>query len=756
MQPAGNKDARNKIVRDGWSRSLTAKPANLMSPELGTLVTLGNLEDDFAAVSQADWVLEAVVENLKVKQELMRRIDAARNPHSIISTNTSGIPIRAISEGRSDEFKRHFVGTHFFNPPRYLKLLEVIPGAETDKEVVEFITRFGEQRLGKGVVICKDTPNFIGNRVFFGTATFGINYILEHGYSVDEVDALTGPLIGRPKTATFRLADLVGIDVWEHVGNNLGPAIPHDALGQQYLAAEKPKALLHGMTERNWLGNKTKVGFYKEMRKDGGSKEFWPLDLATMQHIPPTKPRFESVGKAKDTEALGERLEIMLAEKDRAAELVRALTFQSLQYASSLLPEVADTPKPVDDAVRWGFGHEAGPFELWDMLGVRETAGQMKAAGYPPAAWVDTMLQSNLESFYEYQDGIKCAAYDVNQNKYVDRARQAAAVTLKGTKVISRNAGATLHDMGDGVACVEFHTKVNALDDDIFSMIETGLDRAQQDFDALVIGNEASDFCAGGANIFMVVVAAQQGMWDTLDSAARKLQNLNMRMRYFPKPVVVAPFGRVLGGGCEIVLHGSRVVAAAETYIGLVELGAGIIPAGGGTKEILRRMVSPAMRTENADVLPFLQRAFLQIGQAKVSTSAAEARQMAILRDPDRVVMNGDYLLAEAKREALHMAASGYQAPAPEPVYAAGRDMLAALRVGSFMFKEGGYISEYDRHLAGKLAYVMCGGELTRPQWVSEQYVLDLEREAFLSLCGEEKTQARMWSLLQSGKPLRN
>ena len=398
-------------------------------------------------------------------------------------------------------------------------------------------------------MICKDTPNFIGNRVFFGTATFGINYILEHGYSVDEVDALTGPLIGRPKTATFRLADLVGIDVWEHVGNNLGPAIPHDVLGQQYLAAEKPKALLHGMTERNWLGNKTKVGFYKEMRKDGGSKEFWPLDLATMQHIPPTKPRFESVGKAKDTEALGERLKIMLAEKDRAAELVRALTFQSLQYASSLLPEVADTPKPVDDAVRWGFGHEAGPFELWDMLGVRETAGQMKAAGYPPAAWVDTMLQSNLETFYEYQDGIKCAAYDVNQNKYVDLARQAAAVTLKGTKVMSRNAGATLHDMGDGVACVEFHTKVNALDDDIFSMIETGLDRVQQDFDALVIGNEASDFCAGGANIFMVVVAAQQGMWDTLDSAARKLQNLNMRMRYFPKPVVVAPFGRVLGGG---------------------------------------------------------------------------------------------------------------------------------------------------------------------------------------------------------------
>ncbi len=406
--------------------------------------------------------------------------------------------------------------------------------------------------------------------------------------------------------------------------------------------------------------------------------------------------------------------------------------------------------------MRWGFSHEAGPFEMWDMLGVRETGAAMKGAGYAPAPWVDEMLDSGAESFYQYSNGEKSAVYDVKGKNYVEIPSIRGAVTLKRTGIISKNAGATLHDLGDGAACVEFHTKVNALDEDIFSMIESGLDCVEQDFDALIIGNEASDFCAGGANIFMVVMAAQQGMWDTLETAARRLQDLNMRMRYFPKPVVVAPFGRVLGGGCEIVMHGSRGVAAAETYIGLVELGAGIIPAGGGTKEILRRVVNPHMRTENAEILPFLQRAFMQIGQAKVATSALEARDMGILSPSDRVVMNRDHLLMEARREALHMAASNYKPPAPEQIYVAGRDMLAALRVGGFMFKEAGYISDYDRHIADKLAFVMCGGDLTRPQWVSEQYVLDLEREAFLSLCGEEKTQARMWSLLQTGKPLRN
>lgn len=756
--PAGDKAARNKIVTDGWDRCLKAKPANLMSSDLKTFVKLGNLEDDFAAVAEADWIIEAIVEDLKIKQSLMARIDAVRKPTGIVSTNTSGIPIKDIAEGRSKEFKKHFLGTHFFNPPRYLKLLEVIPTADTSKEVVEFIAWLGEHRLGKGVVFCKDTPNFIGNRLAFGTGAFGLNYILKNGYSVDEVDAVTGPLIGRPKTATFRLIDLVGIDVWDHVGRNLAPAIPYDKLAQEYLKAERPNALIKTMVERGWLGNKTKVGFYKEVQADG-KKEFWPLDLEKIEHIPPTKPRFESVGKAKDVEDLGERLKTLLEADDKAAQLVKALTYQGFQYASSLLPEVADTPRPIDDAIRWGFMHEAGPFETWDMLGVAETVKQMKSEGHPPAKWVEAMLKSGIESFYQYKNGNKVSVYDVVKQKYVKIKRPAEVVLLselKGTKkVISQNAGASLYDIGDGVALVEFHTKMNALDDDIMNMLVEAMDRAERDFVGLVIGSEAENFSAG-ANLFMMVVGAQQKMWDMLEAAVRKLQDLNMRMRYFPKPIVAAPAGLALGGGCEITMHAPRVVAAAETYIGLVELGAGVIPAGGGTKEIVRRIINPAMRTENAEVFPYMQRAFLQIGQAKVATSAEEARQMAIIGPQDRIVMNREHLLTEAKREVLHMAAAGYHPPAPEPIYAVGRDMLGALRIGAWTFAAGKYITEYDLHIAQKLAYVMCGGELSRPQWVSEQYILDLECEAILSLFGEEKTQARMWNLLQTGKPLRN
>jgi 3-hydroxyacyl-CoA dehydrogenase len=762
--PPDDKAARNKIVNEGWDRCLKARPANLMSAELKTLVKLGNLEDDFGAVAEADWIVEAIVENLKIKQDLMARINEVRRPTAIVSTNTSGIPVHDIAEGRSKEFKKHFLGTHFFNPPRYLKLLEIIPTKDTDQEVVEFISRFGEYRLGKGIVFCKDTPNFIGNRIFFGMSTFAMNYILENEYTVDEVDALTGPLIGHPKTATFRLADLVGLDVWEHVGRNLGPAIPHDKLGQQYLAQEKPKELLRALIERKWLGNKTRIGFYKEVRNADGKKEFWSLDFKTLEHVPPTKPRFDSVKAAKDVEVLGDRLKVLLEapSADKAAQLVKALTYQGFQYASSIIPEVADTVKPIDDAVRWGFMHEAGPFEMWDMLGVEETVKRMNAAGYPPAKWVNEMLEAGVESFYQYKhsspadkNGDKVGVYDVVLGSVVKLKKPEGAIILKQQKVVTQNAGATLRDMGDGVACLEFHTKMNSLDEDIMNMTVQTFDHLEKDFDGLVIGNKAENFSAG-ANLFMMVVGAQQGMWEMLDGAVRKLQDMNMRMRYSPRPVVVAPAGLTLGGGCEITMHASRVVAAAETYIGLVELGVGVIPAGAGTKEMLRRIVNPVMRIENADPLAALQKAFLQMGQAKVATSAEEARGMNILSPQDRIVLNRSQLLTEAKKEVLHMVASGYKPPAPELIYAAGRDALAAIRIGAWMFKEGQYITQYDHHVAGKLAYVMCGGELTRPQWVSEQYILDLEREAILSLFGEEKTQARMWSILQSGKPLRN
>jgi 3-hydroxyacyl-CoA dehydrogenase len=759
--PINDKAARNKIVNDGWERCLKARPANLMSPELKTLVRLGNLEDDFGAVAEADWVCEAIVENLPIKQDLMARIDAVRKPGGIVSTNTSGIPVAAIAEGRSEGFKQHFLGTHFFNPPRYLKLLEMIPTQDTNPEVVEFFSWFGEYRLGKGVVLCKDTPNFIGNRVAFGTGAFALDYILKNGYTVEEVDALTGPLIGRPKTATFRLIDLVGLDVWAHVGRNLAPLIPHDKLGQEYLKAEAPAKLMATMLERQWLGSKTKIGFYKEVRGADGknpqsaSREFWPLDLNTLEHVPPGKPRFDSVKNAKDVEELGNRLKALLGANDKAAELVRALTYQSFQYASSIIPEVADTVKPIDDAVRWGFMHEAGPFETWDMLGVRTTVEQMNGLGYTPAGWVSDMLEAGIEAFYQYENGEKVAVYDMVKKTYIGLKKPEGRIVLKQQTVVSRNPGASLHDLGDGVACLEFHTKLNTLDDDIMSMALEAMQRLETDFDGLVIGNEADNFSAG-ANLFMMVVGAQQGMWDLLEGAVRKLQDMNMRMRYSPKPVVVAPAGLTLGGGCEITMHASRVVAAAETYIGLVELGAGVIPAGGGTKEMLRRIVNPVMRIENAEPLAVLQRAFLQMGQAKVATSAEEARSMNILTPADRVVMNRDHLLTQAKKEVLHMVATGYKPPVPEPIYAAGRDALAAIRIGAWMFAEGNYITQYDHHIAGKLAYVMCGGDLTRGQWVSEQYILDLEREAILSLFGEEKTQARMWSLLQTGKPLRN
>ncbi|HJR81073.1 MAG TPA: 3-hydroxyacyl-CoA dehydrogenase/enoyl-CoA hydratase family protein [Anaerolineales bacterium] len=753
--PAGDKEARNKIVREGWEHCLTAKPANLMSADLKTLVKLGNLEDDFDAVSEADWVCEAIVENLTIKQDLMARIDQVRKPKGIVTTNTSGIPVSAIAEGRSEGFKKHFLGTHFFNPPRYLKLLEIIPMEDTEREVVEFFSWFGEHRLGKGVVLCKDTPNFIGNRVAFGTGAFALDFILKNDYTVDEVDAITGPLMGRPKTATFRLIDLVGLDVWDHVGRNLAPLIPHDKLGQEYLKAEAPNRLMSTMLERKWLGNKTKIGFYKEVREEDGRKEFWSLNLNTLEHVAPSKPRFDSVKAAKDIEGLGDRLKVLLAADDKAANLVKALTYQGFQYSSSIIPEVADTVKPIDDAVRWGFMHEAGPFETWDMLGVKETVQQMEAAGYSAAQWVHDMLAGGVESFYQYENGEKVGVYDASKRSYIGLKRPEGRIVLKQQRIVSQNSGATIRDMGDGVACLEFHTKMNALDEDIMSMALEAFDRLETDFDGLVIGNEAENFSAG-ANLFMMVVGAQQGMWDMLEAAVRKLQDMNMRMRYSPKPIVVAPAGLTLGGGCEITMHGSRVVAAAETYIGLVELGAGVIPAGGGSKEMLRRIVNPVMRIENAEPLAALQRAFLQMGQAKVATSAKEARSMDILSSADRIVLNRDHLLAQAKKEVLHMVASEYRPPAPESIYAAGRDALAAIRIGAWMFKEGHYITPYDHHIAGKLAYVMCGGELTRPQWVSEQYILDLEREAILSLFGEERTQARMWNILQTGKPLRN
>jgi 3-hydroxyacyl-CoA dehydrogenase len=750
---------RNRIVREGLERAIKARPADFFTKEHAARVTIGNLEDDFDSLAQADWIIEVIVENLNVKRQLMQRIEAKRSPYSIVSTNTSGIPVASIAEGFSEGFRQHFLGTHFFNPPRYLKLLEVIPTADTLPAVVEMVRQFGEYRLGKGVVLAKDTPNFIANRLAYGSAPFGLDYILEHGYTVEEVDAITGPVMGNPKTATFRLIDLVGIDVWDHVSKNLAPAIPDDELAQRYLQSERVNGLIETLVKRGSLGAKSKQGFYKEVRTPEGSKDFWPLNLQTLEYEAPKKVRFESIGKARDKENLGERLKILIAADDRAGELARVLTYQSLAYASLRIPEIADTPKPIDDAMRWGFGREAGPFETWDLLGVAETTQAMRQAGFPAAAWVDAMLAQGCTTFYETQAGSKTAVYNPASRAYQAIQRPPALVVLKeitsAGKTIQRNAGASLIDLGDGVACVEFHTKLNTLDMDIFNIIQAGMDLAETDFEGLVIGNDAETFSAG-ANLFLVVMAAQNVDWKLLEGLIKGMQGILTRARYFPRPIVAAPAGLAIGGGAEIIMSASRVVAAGELYTGMVEVGVGVIPAGTGTKEHLRRILNPAMRTPNVEPLPILQRIFEQIGLAKVATSAEEARQFGILSACDRVVMNRELLLSEAKKEVLHMAATGYQPPLPEKIYAAGRDALAAMRVGLYMMKEGGYITEYESHIAGKLAYIMTGGELSAPAWVDEQYILDLECEAFLSLCGEEKTRQRMWNMLNTGKPLRN
>ncbi len=751
---------RNRIVNAGLQAALKSRPASFFSQELAVLVRTGNLEDDFDVIKEADWVIEAIIERLDIKQELMARIDAIRPAHCIVSTNTSGIPVASIAEGRSEGFKQHFLGTHFFNPPRYLKLLEIIPTADTLPAVTAFISHFGEYRLGKGIVPCKDTPNFIGNRLLSGTNAFTLHYILENGYTVDEVDSITGPAIGHPKTATFRLVDLVGVDVLGHVTKNLVPAIPHDQHALRYLQSERVNHLMGTLIERGWLGNKTKVGFYKQTSVDG-KKEFWPLDLQTLEHVPPTKPRFESVGIALKKETLPEKLTAFLEGADRAAEFVRAITFQSFAYASEMIPEIADTGKPIDDAMRWGFGHEAGPFETWDALGVAALLPKMEAAGFHAAPWVAQMLDNGCPSFYQYQGDQKIGAYHPAKGGYELIERSPAILLIKeqkdAGKVLKQNTDATLVDMGDGVCLVEFNTKMNVLDNGIFEMVNEALDRAEAgEFEGLIIGTDDTyAFCAG-ANLAMVLMAAKMGQWELLEKAVKDLQDMGMRMRYSARPVVLAPAGLCLGGGAEITMHAGRVVAAAELYIGQVEIGVGVIPAGGGTKELLRRIVNPVMRVKDNVALPAMQKVFELIGMAKVATSAVEALEFGFLGPADRIVMNRDHLLAEAKKELLHMVATGWHPPAPETIYAGGRDLLAALRAGLNMFYQGGYITEYETHIGEKAVYAMCGGELSQPAWVSEQYILDLEREAFLSLCGEEKTQERMFHMLNTGKPLRN
>jgi 3-hydroxyacyl-CoA dehydrogenase len=746
--------ARNRLVNEMYDRMVRARPANLARADRAKFISVGNIEDDLAEIADCDWIIEVIIEQLQPKQALMEQIEALRKPGSIVSSNTSGIPIHKIAEGRSEEFRAHFLGTHFFNPPRYLKLLELIPTGDTAPAVLDFMTGFGRDILGKGVVVCKDTPNFIGNRFFAVAAAYGLEYALENGYTVPEIDAITGPLIGRPKTATFRLLDLVGLDVMNHVNSNLYDAIPDDPY-RDAIRAPQWTVLVGQMLENKWLGNKSGQGFYKKKIVDG-KREFWTLNPQSMEYEAPQKVRFESVGKVRKISDLAKRLPALLEqEEDRAVRYVRDTLYFNLAYAAQVTPEIAYSLSDVDDAIRWGFVHEAGPFEIWDMLGVAKTVEKMELAGLEVADWVKEMLASGHERFYS-----DSSCYDFVSKKYHAKSFDLNAVSIDRLRdsgnEVERNLSASLLDMGDGVALLEMHSpKINAIDPDFIDMAEIALSRLDSDFDALVIGNEGQDFCVG-ANIGLFLAAATQGMWEQVDQVLKQVQQTFFNLRHAPKPVVTAPHQRVLGGGVEVTMSSWASVADHETYMGFVEVGVGIIPVAGGCKEILRRKVNPVMRTKNADVLPVMEELFGQLATAKVGLSAWEGKELGYLLADDVIVMNSDHRLAAAKRLALELSADGTRPPEIEKVYAAGRDVLSALMLGVQSFEWAGYASEHDAKIGRKLAYVLCGGDLSAPTWVDPWRILDLEREVALSLLGEPLTQARIMHMLETGRPLRN
>ena len=745
---------RNRIVAAALDRLKKLKPAAFFTSPAAELLTIGNLTDNFAWVGEGDWMVEAIIEDLAAKRELVARIEQVRKPHSIVSTNTSGLPIGAIAAEASADFKAHFLGTHFFNPPRYMKLLEVIPTPETDPEIIQFMTTFGERRLGKGVVICKDTPNFIGNRFGSISGAMTLSYILEHNYTIEEADAILGPLIGRPRTGMFRLQDLVGLDVSSSVGENLYGLIEHDE-SREVLRNSKLRTLRTTQIERGRLGDKTGQGFYKRPPK-GAKGDILTLDLETMEYRARREPDIPSIAEAMKIKPLAKRIAFVLARDDKAGALARHAIYNALAYSARRVPEITDQIVNVDRAVRWGFSHELGPFEMWDALGVRQTVAAMAANNIAVAPWVNEMLAGGNETFYRSDNG-RLSYYDPERKTYTSEPADARKIELHALKaagrVVRENQGASLIDLGDGVLCLEFHTKMNTLDADIREMLREAVEEVEaKDWTGLVIGNEGADFCVGanlagglGAGDFAAIERSVKGMQDAL-----------MSVRFCSKPVVTAPAGRTLGGGAEVSMAGARTAAAAETYMGLVEVGVGLVPGAGGCKELVRRIVSPAMQLPGNDVAPFLQQALQTIAMAKVSTSAAEARSFGFLTNSDHIVMNRDHQIAEARRQVLELA-DGYTAPPKgKSCYAGGRDALAALRAGLYVMQQGGYISEYDLHVSGKVAYILCGGNLSSGQWVDEQHFLDLEREAFVSLCGEPKTLARIKHMLETGKPLRN
>lgn len=741
-----HKQVRNRIVSQAVQRLLKQKPAPLMSKANLALIEVGNFEDDFHRLAECDWIIEVVVERLDVKKSVFEKVDEVRKQGSIVSSNTSGISIEAMAEGRSDDFKKHFLGTHFFNPPRYLKLLEVIPTKHTDPAVVTFMKQFGENVLGKGVVLAKDTPNFIANRIGTYGLLVTVREMMKGGYSVGEVDSVTGPLIGRPKSATFRTLDVVGLDTFIHVANNVFEKVE----GEEKEAFTVP-SFMKTMVEKGWLGSKSGQGFFYKKGKD-----IFELNYETLEYEPTKKLKAPSVEMSKQAKGTANKLKALVYANDRAGQLLWNILSPTLLYSAKLLGEIADDIVAIDRAMKWGFGWELGPFETWDAIGVRQSVEKMKAEGRQVPSWVEDMLASGHETFYKHEHG-RVSYYDRGQYKPVEENEKVIHIhRLKEQKgVIKKNSGASLIDLGDDVALLEFHSPNNAIGFDIVQMINYALEEVDRNYKGLVIGNQGKNFCVG-ANLAMILMEAQDDNYFEIEMVVRQFQQAMMNIKYSSKPVVVAPFAMTLGGGTEICLPASRIQAAAETYMGLVEVGVGLIPGGGGNKELYIKHLSGMPNGVEFDLQKVANKVFETIAMAKVSTSAAEARELNFLNAQDGISINGDHLIHDAKQAVLALYESGYRPPVRKKIPVVGETGYATLLLGAQGMYYSGYISEHDLKIAKKLAYVIAGGSVPYGTEVDEQYLLDLEREAFLSLVGEPKTQARMQHMLLKGKPLRN
>ncbi|PHS67954.1 MAG: 3-hydroxyacyl-CoA dehydrogenase [Flavobacterium sp.] len=748
-----DKVVRNRLVTDALTASIKSKPAPLYHKDFAKRITTGNLTDDIAKVSEVDWIIEVVVERLDIKQQVFENLEKHRTPGTLITSNTSGIPIQFMNKGRSEDFRKHFCGTHFFNPPRYLKLFEIIPGPDTSQEVLDFLTIYGEQFLGKTSVLAKDTPAFIGNRIGIYGIQALFHLVKEMGLTVEEVDKLTGPVIGRPKSATFRTVDVVGLDTLVHVANGLYEGLPNDEEHEIFKLPE----FINTMMKNKWLGSKTGQGFYKKVKNEQGKSEILVMDLNTLEYNSKKRAKFATLEMTKTIDNVIDRFKVLVKGKDRAGEFYRKNFAGLFAYASKRIPEISDELYRIDDAMKAGFGWEHGPFQIWDAVGVKNGVQLIKDLSKEPAPWIQEMLDAGIEEFYTIKNGATYY-YDIPQKKHVKVPGQDSFIILNNIRKsneVFKNSGVVIEDLGDGILNVEFQSKMNTIGGDVLAGLNTAIDMAEKNFDGLVVGNQGPNFSVG-ANIGMIFMMAVEQEYDELNMAIKYFQDTVMRLRYSSIPTVVAPHGMTLGGGCEMTLHADRVVAAAESYIGLVEFGVGVIPGGGGSKEMALR--AGDMFNKNDVELNVLQEHFLTIGMAKVSTSAYEAFDLDILqKGKDIVVVNKDRQIATAKAVARSMADQGYTQPVRrKDVRVLGKQALGMFLVGTDQMQAGKYISEHDRKIANKLAYVMAGGDLSEPSYVSEQYLLDIEREAFLSLTTERKTLERIEHMLKTGKPLRN